>query len=450
MSCCRSHGAGPQPKRASLLKEWRLDIVPAMAETTAIEPRLSDQQSRSKQQARLGVFGYRNFRLYFGGHSISLVGWSMHSVAQPWLVLILTDSPFYVGLVAMLGTLPILLFGLYGGVVADRFPKRRVLLVTQCAAMVTSLFLAAVVLMGVVTLAHVMIVATLLGVTAAFDIPGRQAFVADLVADRDMMSAIALNSASFNGSRIIGPAVAGVIIGVAGVGACFLLNGVSYLALIGALLVMRFAKVPGGMRETAARSTIREGLAYLFADRNMRTLLLLIAISSIFGLPFHVMLPVVARNVMGLGSTEFGWMVSATGAGAIVAALGLVTFARHVPKGRVITIAAPLFGLSVSSLGLAPSLAVLLPLLVLAGFFQVVLTATTNTLLQSMVKDEYRGRVMSAYSLSFLGLMPLGTLMAGIVAEGWGATAWLAESGIVCAALTLIALRSAPALRSLA
>ena len=142
----------------------------------------------------------------------------MHSVAQPWLVLLLTDSPFYVGLVAMLGTLPILLFGLYGGLVADRFPKRRVLLVTQCAAMVTSLFLAAVVLTGVVTLAHVMIVATLLGVTAAFDIPGRQAFVADLVAERDMMSAIALNSASFNGSRIIGPAVAGVIIGVAGVG----------------------------------------------------------------------------------------------------------------------------------------------------------------------------------------------------------------------------------------
>ena len=395
-----------------------------------------------------GALGYRNFRLYFAGHTISLVGWSMHSVALPWLVLLLTDSPFYVGVVGMLGTLPMLLFSLYGGVVADRFPRRRVLLVTQSAAMLTALLLAAIVLTNRVALVHVMIVATLFGLTAAFDIPGRQAFVAELVGKRELMSAVALNSLSFNSSRVVGPGVAGVIIGVAGVGVCFLLNGISYLALIGALLVMRFAPQPRRGDHTS-RSTVWEGLAYVTHDRNMRTLVLMIAIASVFGLPFHVMLPVLARNVMGLGATEFGWMVSASAGGAVVAALGLATLGHRIPKGRVVTVAAPLFGIAVASLGITRSLGALLPLLVLTGFFQVVLTATTNTMLQSLVGDELRGRVMAVYSLAFLGLMPLGTLMAGIVAERWGVASWLTGSGLICTGLALIAPRTAPSLRAM-
>jgi MFS family permease len=298
-----------------------------------------------------------------------------------------------------------------------------------------------------VTLVHVMILATLLGLTAAFDIPGRQAFVGELVAKRDLMSAVALNSASFNSSRVIGPAVAGVIIGVAGVGVCFLLNGISYLALIGALLVMRLAPQPRSGDYTS-RSTVWEGLTYVMRDRNMRTLVLMIAIASIFGLPFYVLLPVLARNVMGLGATEFGWMVSASAGGAVVAALGLATLGRRIPKGRVVTIAAPLFGIAVASLGITRSLGALLPLLVVTGFFQVVLTATTNTMLQSLVKDELRGRVMSVYALAFLGLMPLGTLVAGIVAERWGAGSWLIGSGLLCTGLVLIVPRMAPSLRA--
>ena len=387
-----------------------------MPEEPVNDPNVSGVRPEPPPAARFGALGHRNFRLYFAGHLVSLIGWSMHSVAQPWLVLVLTDSPFYVGLVSMLGTLPIMLFGLLGGWVADRFPKRRVLLLTQGSAMAIALALATVVLTDVVSLAHVMIAATLLGLAAAFDIPGRQAFLVDLVGKRDLMSAIAQNSASFNSSRILGPGVAGMVISVAGVGVCFLLNGVSYIALIAALLLMRLATAtpPGG---GASRSMVRAGLLYVSEDRCMRTLVLMIAVASVFGFPFYVLLPVVARNVLGLGSVEFGWMVSAAAVGAVVAALGLATLGRRIPKGRVIAVAAPVFGVSVSMLGFARSFPMLLVLLAFTGFFQVIHTATTNTLLQSLAKDEFRGRVMSVYSLAFLGLMPVGSLLAGTVAD---------------------------------
>ena len=418
-----------------------------MPEETIVDPDSSDASHDRLSPRRFGALGHSNFRLYFVGHLVSLVGWSMHSVAQPWLVLDLTDSPFYVGLVAMLGTVPIMILALLGGVVADRFPKRRVLFVTQTSAMIIALLLATVVLSDVVSLTHVMIASTLLGMTAAFDIPCRQAFVVDLVGKQDLMSAIALNSASFNSSRIIGPGVAGLIIGAVGVGACFLINGVSYLALIFALVMMRLATSPVVASATRARSTVRAGLAYVAANRRMRALLLMIAFASVFGFPFYVLLPVIARNVLGLGSVEFGWMVSAAALGAVVAALGLATLGRNIPKGRVITIAAPTFGVCVSLLGLVRSFPLLLVLLMITGFFQVVHTATTNTLLQSLARDDFRGRVMSVYSLAFLGLMPVGLLLAGTVAERWSPSAWLSAAGVLCAGLMVVVLRLAPELR---
>lgn len=420
-----------------------------MPEETAVDPQSSDASHETLPPRRFGALGHPNFRLYFAGHLVSLVGWSMHSVAQPWLVLVLTDSPFYVGLVAMLGTLPIMIFSLLGGVVADRFPKRRVLLVTQTLSMIIALLLAAVVLTDVVSLTHVMIASTLLGMTAAFDIPGRQAFLVDLVGKPDLMNAIALNSASFNSSRVIGPGVAGLIISTVGVGACFLINGVSYIALIFALVMMRLAASPVATLMTSSPSTVRAGLSYVAANRRMRALILMIAFASIFGFPFYVLLPVIARNVLGLGSSEFGWMVSAAALGAVVAALGLATLGRRVPKGRVIAIAAPTFGVCVSLLGLARSFPLLLVLLMFTGFFQVVHTATTNTLVQSLTRDEFRGRVMSVYSLAFLGLMPIGSFLAGTVAERWNTTAWLSVAGLICAGLMLLVLRLAPELREM-
>jgi MFS family permease len=407
-----------------------------------------DAHPETPATRRFGALGHRNFRLYFAGHLTSLLGWSMHSVAQPWLVLVLTDSPFYVGFVSMLGTLPIMFFSLMGGVVADRFSKRHLLIVTQTAAMIIALALATFVLADVVTLAHVMIAATLLGVTAAFDIPGRQAFLVELVGKRDLMSAIALNSASFNSSRIVGPGIAGLLISVVGVGVCFLLNGVSYIALIAALVAIRLTASAKSDAVVPARSTVRAGLEYVARDRRMLILILMIAVASIFGFPFYVLLPVIARNVLGLGAVEFGWMVSAAAVGAVVAALGLATLGRRLPKGRVIAVAAPVFGIFVSLLGLARSFPLLLVLLTLTGFVQVIHTATTNTLVQSIAKDEFRGRVMSVYSLAFLGLMPVGSLLAGIVADRWGPGVWLSVAGVVCTVLMLTALRWAPELRT--
>lgn len=429
-----------------MFKQWHPVIVPAMPEPDP-PPGPAADPATAPRPSRYGALGYRNFRLYFAGHLTSLLGWSMHTVAVPWLVLLLTNSPFYVGLVSMLGTLPIMFLSLYGGLIADRFPRRRLLLVTQSAAMVIALGLAAAVLLDVVTLVVVMIAVTLLGVTAAFDIPGRQSFIADLVGKADLMSAVALNSASFNGSRIVGPGIAGVLIGVAGVGVCFLINGVSYVALIAALLAMRFPPTVAAPEPVMRRSTVRDGLSYVAADRRMRALVMLIAIASVFGFPFYVLLPVLARNVLGLGAVEFGWMVSAAALGALVAALGLALLGSRVPKGRTVSVAAPAFGLLVSFLGHAPSFAVLVPLLVLTGFFQVVHTATTNTLLQSIAQDELRGRVMSVYSLAFLGLMPLGSVLAGGVADRWSPAAWLSTSGLVCAGLMFLVLRWAPEIR---
>ncbi len=391
-----------------------------------------------------GALKHRNFQLFFAGHLVSLIGWWMHHVAQPWLVLLLTDSAFYVGLVALLGTLPVTLLSLFGGAVADRFPKRRVVLATQVAAMGVALALAAVVLADVVTLAHVMVAATLIGVVAAFDIPGRQAFMVEMVGKRDLMNAIALNSSAFNASRIVGPAVAGVLIGTVGVGLCFLLNGFSYLAVIAALLAIRIPTAPSTVPPHSTWTTIREGLAYVAGNRRVRALLLMIASASLFAFPFQMLMPVLARDVLGLGAQAYGLMVTSAGVGALVGALGLASFARHIKKGRAVTVAAGTFGLLVALLGAIRSFPLILMLLVLIGFAMIVHTATTNTLLQTVAPDALRGRVMSVYTLAFMGLLPFGSLLAGAVAERFGPGMWLTGGGLLCSLFTFTALRTVP------
>lgn len=384
-----------------------------------------------------GALRHRNFRLFFAGNLVSLVGWWMHQVAQPWLVLDLTNSPFYVGLVSAMGTLPVTLFSLFGGVVADRYPKRKVIAITQTAFMAISLGLAGVVLSGVVTLAHVMLAAVLLGAVAAFDIPGRQAFIVDLVGKPDLMNAIALNSSAFNASRVFGPAVAGVLIGTLGVGLCFLANGLSYIGVLAALALV---KVSGGGAIQLSRSTfstIREGLQYVVEDRRTRTLIMLIATASVFGFSYQVIMPVFARSVLGLGAQAYGWMVSAAGAGALVGGLGLATFARRVPAGRVVKVASVAFGVTLILLGTTRSFPLVLVLLMISGLTMVAQTATTNTLLQTSAPDELRGRVMSVYTLAFIGLLPFGALLAGGIAERFGPTTFFLVGGTVCTAVAL-------------
>jgi MFS family permease len=393
-----------------------------------------------------GALRHRNFRFYFAGHLISMVGWWMHQVAQPWLVLVLTDSAFYVGLVAALGTVPITLLSLYGGVVADRFPKRFVVIATQTAFMVVTLALAAAVLTGVVRLGHVIVAAAALGVIAAFDLPGRQSLLVEMVGKPDLMNAIALNSSAFSASRVLGPAVGGLLIGAVGVGMCFLLNGLSYVAVVIALVMIRIPMPSSSLAAHATAGTIREGLRYVIGERRILTLLGMVATTSVFGFSFQVLMPVFVRESLARGAVAYGWTVSAAGVGALIGALGLATFARRVPKGRVLGSAAISFGVILVFLSFVRWFPAVLLLLVFAGLAMITYTATTNTLLQTIVPDDLRGRVMSVYTLAFIGLSPIGSLVAGGVADRFGPAVVFGVGGLVCATVPHVALRRVPEL----
>ncbi|HEX9693245.1 MAG TPA: MFS transporter [Gemmatimonadales bacterium] len=375
--------------------------------------------------------GHRNFRIFFSGYIVSLVGIWMHRVGQQWLVLELTDSALWVGAVDALGSMPILFFSLYAGALADRISRYRMVIATQIAAMALSLILAVLVLAGVVQLWQVVGVATLLGVVTAFDIPARQSFFVELVGKDDLLNAIALNSSAFNASRVVGPAIGGVVIVVLGVGMCFLINGVTYLAVVAALFAMtipsRAAPLPG----PPAWVRIREGLAYVAEEPRVRAIVLNLAGVSIFGFPSLVLLPVVARNVLGGGAQAYGWMVSAVGAGAVVSALVLAAYARRIPKGRVLGLATATFGILAVLLGLSRTLGVMLVLLVLAGLAMIVTTATTNSLLQTIAPDELRGRVVSIFTVAFGGMTPFGALQAGFIAEHLGVMTAFLTGGTV-------------------
>ncbi len=386
-----------------------------------------------RRSVPFGALRHRNYRLFFSGMVVSLVGVWMQRVAQSWLVLELTDSAFYVGLAEALGTLPVLLFSLHAGVLADRVPKHWVVMMTQASSMVLALILAGFVFAGVVTLWHVLIIAPLLGTALAFDIPARQSFVVELVGKDDLTSAIGLNSSAFSASRVLGPAVAGLLISAVGVGMCFLLNGLSYLAVIGAILAMR---LPAAQRRpgpsASSRRDIRNALRYVASESRIRMLILNIAAMSIFGLPVMVLMPVMARDVLGLGAVEYGWMMSSVGLGALVGALSLAAFGHRYRRGRVLGRASVAFGVLVVLFAFSRSLPLGLALLALNGFAMLTTTALTNTLLQTIAPDELRGRVVSVFALAFLGLSPFGALQAGFVAERLGAAIALGIGGVVC------------------
>jgi MFS family permease len=400
-----------------------------------------ERRSADSPRRRLPTFAalrHRNFRLFYAGYVVSLVGVWMQRVAQSWLVLDLTGSAFYVGLVDSIGTLPVLLFALYAGAVADRVSRRRMVIATQLGSMIVALAFAAVTFAGWQTVTLVIVLAALLGVAQAFDIPARQSFFTELVGLEDLPSAIALNASAFNATRLVGPAIAGVLIGTVGVAACFFFNGVSYLAVLAALAAMHG---PPGRRAvgppTSAWVNIREGLRYVAGDARIRLLLLNVAALSICGLPVLTLLPVVARQMLGRGAQEYGWMMSAVGGGALVGALSVATFVSRMHKGRVLGAAAAVFGLALTSLALARTMAAVLVILVVLGAAMITTTALTNTLLQLLAPDWLRGRVISVYTFAFVGMAPFGSLFGGIVAEGFGVRAALASGGLLTTAAVL-------------
>jgi MFS family permease len=308
--------------------------------------------------------------------------------------------------VEALGWLPVLVFSLYAGALADRASKRRLLLVTQLGAAASALALAAFVMLGMVTIWHVAVLAALLGVAFAFDIPARQSLVAELVGREDLTNAVALNASAFNGSRVVGPAIAGVL-----------------MAAVGG---------------RSAWADIRDGLRFILADERLRALIVNIATISIFGLPVLVLMPVVARDVLGLGAVEFGWMMSAVGLGAVTGALSLAVFGHRVPRGRLLAGSSLAYGIIVVLFAASRSLPLVLALLTLLGLALIVTAALSNTLLQTIAPDEMRGRVISLYALAFVGISPFGSVAAGAAAERFGTPLALMVGGAVCAVGTAL------------
>lgn len=360
---------------------------------------------------------------------VSLTGTWLQNVAQGWLVLQLTGSAFMVGLVSTLGTLPILLFTLYGGVVADRVNKRRFILLLQALMLVDAAVLGVLTLTGVVTVQWVMGLALIFGLLSAFEVPTRQAFVIEMAGREDLMNAIALNSSVFNLARIVGPAVAGVLIATVGIAACFLLNAFSYLAVITSLLIMR---QPPSPRPPAGRPRFLDGLAYVMGEPWPRTMAILTATFSIFGAAFLPLLPVFAEKVLKVGATGYGGLVSAVGLGASAAALIVAAFGHRFRKRTVLLTAGMLFGAFLIAASFTSSYWIALGLLTLAGTAQVMSNVLTNTLLQAGAPDHLRGRVMGVYTFIILGMAPFGSLQAGWIAEWLGVSRAFGIGGVIC------------------
>lgn len=375
---------------------------------------------------------HRNFRIFWTGQLISLIGTWMQNLAQGWLVLTLTDSPLLLGVVSAVQFTPMLLFSLIAGVIADRLPKRKILILTQSGSAVTALILGLLVLTGKVRYWHVLILAGMLGTINSLDNPTRQSFIVELVGKQDLMNAIVLNSTAFNGARIIGPAVAGLAIDKLGMAACFLVNSVSYLAVISGLMTLRM-KDAGKDRESEKMvfSKIKEGLQYIRQTPVILRTLVLMIMLSIFSMNFNVLVPVLARDTLGLQAQGYGYLLSAMGVGALVGAVFMALVSHLGPQWYIIMGGA--VGLTFPQLLLAFNhsfpLAVLL--LGVTGIAMLAFVTSVNTTLQINSPDHLRGRVMSIYTLVFLGLVPLGSLFSGTVANAGGAPAGLAAGAVI-------------------
>ena len=380
----------------------------------------------------LRALRHRNFRLFFTGQLLSLPGTWIQMVAQSWLIYRLTDSAALLGLAGFASQFPVFLIAPLGGAVADRFSRHRLLVATQVASALLALSLAALTLSGQVEVWHVFTLAALLGVVNGFDLPARQAFTVQLVGREDLPNAIALNSSAFNAARLVGPAIAGVLVAAAGEGWCFLLNGVSYATVLGALLAMRLTPTERPIHTGSMLAHIVDGVRYVRGHLPIRSLLLLLGMVSLAGMPYAVLMPVFADRILGGGPQGLGILMSCAGGGALVGALLLA--ARRSPRGLGgwVPWAAFGFGLGLVGFSLSRSFWLSGALLVPTGFAMMVQMASSNTLLQMMVPDALRGRVMSLYSMMFMGMAPIGSLLAGSLAEVIGAPATVASGGALC------------------
>lgn len=386
----------------------------------------------------------KDFRVFWIGQLISFSGTWMQSTAQGWLVYSLTRSPLYLGIVATASSLPVLFFTLLGGVAADRFRKKKLLIITQSLSILPALLLGIMANFKVIKPLHIIIIAFSLGIINAFDLPARQSFLIEMVQKGRLMNAIALNSAAFNGARIIGPLMAGFAIAYTGVAICFYINALSFLAAIIALTKIKSA--PFKVKETRDSGIgsvlltyfkdLGEGLHFIMVNREVLQIMVLVATFSLFGIPFVTLLPVFAEDILMVGPKGLGYLGGASGLGAFTAALIIAYKGDIEAKGHLMFTAALIFSLSLMGFSLSRHYHVSLLILILAGWGIVSFLALGNSILQLKVTDELRGRVMSVYTLLFLGLSPIGNSMLGLIADTFGANWAVTMGSFVCLIMT--------------
>jgi MFS family permease len=381
---------------------------------------------------------YRNFRLYFSGQSISLLGTWMTRLATTWLVYHLTHSALLLGVVSFAGQIVSFLLGPFAGVWVERLDRRRLLVWTQAAAAIQSLALAALTLTHRITLGEIVALTVLQGLINAFDMPARQSFLIQMVDDRnDLSNAIAINSSMANGARLVGPAIAGLIIAAVGEGWCFLIDGLSYFAVIASLLLMRIKPLDIRRQPTSMLEQMREGWDYVRTFQPIRTILLLFSLLSLMGYSYSVLLPLFAAQVLHGGAATLGWLTGASGVGALVSALSLAVRKSVVGLTRMLQIAAAMLGAALILFGLSHTLWLSLALMVIVGFGMIQGASVSNTIIQSLVPEDKRARAMSFYTMAFFGAAPFGSLFAGALAHRIGAPHTVIVTGAFCVAGSL-------------
>jgi MFS family permease len=406
-------------------------------------------QQKGELALMLRALKHRNYRLFFTGQGISLIGTWMQQAAVGWMVFRVTGSPFYLGLVSCCSQIPVLFGSLIGGDFADRWPRRKIVIITQILAMIQAFLLTAMVALDGITMMRIILLSLFMGVINAFDMPTRQAFISEMVdKDEDLPNAIALNSMIFNLARQIGPLLAGFLIGLVSEAACFFLNGVSFLAVIYSLAAMRLTRSGGAKHNGTMIAGIKDGLAYAFGFVPIRSILIYTAMTSLIAMPY-VLMPVFAKTILHGDSRTLGFLMGSVGLGAFIGAIYLAR--RKTVQGleKVVVVAAGVFAAGTIGFSFSRNLWLSLLLVALPGFGIMVQMASINTILQTIVDNDKRGRVMSLHVMAFIGIAPLGSLLAGVVAEYLGAPHTLLLSGLLSIAVMIFLARKLPLIRQM-
>jgi MFS family permease len=404
----------------------------------------------SKLKPILRALESRNYRLFFAGQAISLVGTWMTQIATVWLVYDLTNSALWLGVVGFSSQIPSFLISPFGGILVDRWNRHRILITTQILAMIQSLTLAALALTGVMQIWHIILLSLFQGLITAVDSPARQAFVPEIIERKeDLGNAIALNSSVFNGARLVGPAIAGLLIASVGAGVCFLIDGLSYIAVIAGLLAMKLKPRKIATHTTNVWQRLIEGFSYAFGFPPIRAILLLLALFSFMGMPYTILIPIFAKNILQGSAETLGFLMTAVGVGALVGGVYLSSRFTVIGLGKIIAIAPAIFGTALVIFSQSRILWLSLFMMFLVGFGGILQIASSNTILQTIVEDDKRGRLMSLYTMSFLGILPFGNLASGALADRIGAPDTLMIGGFCCILGSLVFSKQLPKLRRL-